>query len=80
MNCTYGNIQVDKERYSLASGTPYQNMNPLSASAMQIDTFNLAKQTDESINSSRKVHWKMGIPYGVSGNCTGNIVIGAVQS
>jgi len=80
MNCTYGNISVENERYSLTYGTAYTGMSTLSAAAMQLDTFNLAKQTLDNTNSSRKVHWKIGIPFGVSGNCTGNIVIGAVQS
>jgi hypothetical protein len=80
MNCTAGNISIDNERYSLTPGLTYAGMNPLSGTAMQIDAFNLEKQTLESTNSSRKVHWKIGVPLGIGGSCNGNVVIGAVPS
>ncbi len=80
MNCTIGNISVNRERYSVSSGVSYSGMGQLTSSAVQVDTFNLAKKTQDGVNSTKEVYWKMGVPLGVAGNCSGYVVFGAVAS
>lgn len=80
MDCTTGNISVEKERYSLNQGDDYSIMYELTSNSFQVDTFNLAKQTITGVNSTKKVYWKMGMPNGVSGDCIGYVILGAVIS
>lgn len=92
MNCTLGaikNISLDYERYNLTTSTPGQltlqtfqgNYTNLTSSPI-IKEFNLPKRTDNAqqfVDDTQPSYWRIYVPLGVAGSCSGNIVFGAVQ-
>jgi len=79
MNCTRGNISIGYEHYSMIPGLVYSSMTPLTTSLIQLDDFNLAPRTDSS-DSYKYLYWKLGMPKGVKGNCSGYVRISIVPS
>jgi len=79
MICDRGNITINYERYSLQSGLEYGSMSPLTTNLYQIDEFNLEPRTDNS-ESTKNIYWKLGMPKGVKGNCSGYVKISIVPS
>lgn len=93
MNCTLGsvqNISIMYEKYNVTTSSPgvinltgfesnYTNL----TSSVLINEFNLNKRlndTDQFIDDTNSTYWRIYVPMGVAGNCSGNIVFGAVQS
>jgi hypothetical protein len=91
MNCTIGaikNISIGYEKYNLTISTPgvlnltqfnQTYLNLTSAPAVKIYNLNY-RQNDtfnEAINST---YWRIYVPTGVAGTCSGNIIFGAVQA
>ena len=92
MNCSLGaaqNISINYEKYNLtASNTstltlqqfenPYTNL----SSSSTTKTFNLnyrQNDTNPYIDDTNATYWRIYVPVGVAGSCTGNIVFGAVK-
>ena len=92
MNCTLGatkNISINLERYNLTAS----NLGPLSLSEFSANYTNLSsnvilrkfnlgyRQNDTSafVDDTNSTYWRIYVPAGVAGNCTGNIVFGSVQ-
>ena len=73
MNCTKGNISVGYERYSTIENKAYAEMINLSDVATFIGNFTLLQRTNDTTykNDRNYTYWKMGIPYGANGACTG---------
>jgi hypothetical protein len=93
MNCTIGNIRnisIEYERYNL---TISNTTHPLSfadfnssykglTSDVVINQFDLARRTNDThimTDEYNATYWRIYVPIGVAGNCSGNIVFGAVQ-
>jgi hypothetical protein len=90
MNCTSGivqNITVEHAKYNLTGSTSgsltlgqtsnyYLNLttNPVTK------IFNLGSRQNDTFNEAyNNTYWRMYVPTGVEGNCSGNIVFGARQ-
>ncbi|MCD4771305.1 hypothetical protein K8R30_02710 [archaeon] len=91
MNCTLGaskNISVDLEKYNLTTSAPGQlNFTQFQANYTNLTTtpavkqFNLTSRTDDTTDDTIKpTYWRIYVPTGVAGTCTGNIVFGATQA
>jgi hypothetical protein len=88
MNCTLGaikNISIVYERYNLTGSTAgaltLANFNLRYANLTGTDVvkkFNLDRRTNDSLNDAYNyTYWRMYVPTGVGGSCSGNIVFGA---
>ncbi len=82
MSCSVlGTIPVDKVKYSLTYDTAYTNMTSLTTTMTLLSNFDLAvKTTDDATPISKDTYWKIQIPSGVKGTCTGTIQFTAVES
>jgi len=93
MNCSKGavqNISIMYEKYNLTTSNSgimnlaqfeshYKNL----TSNVKVNKFNLNyRQNDTSpyIDDTNSTYWRIYVPLGVAGGCSGNIVFGAVQS
>jgi hypothetical protein len=91
MNCTQGNIKnitVENIKYNLT--TP--NAGAISLSETQDFYLNLSQdpvvkkylldynQNDTENDAQNSTYWRIYVPTGVAGSCTGNIVFGATQA
>jgi len=91
MNCTLGsikNITISNEKYNLTipHTDPYSltqfiaNYTNLTSNPI-VRSFNLDYRHDENINEAwNHTYWRIYIPLGVAGTCSGNLVFGAVQA
>ncbi len=91
MNCSQGsvgNISIEHEKYNLTNSNPgtqtlaqaNANYTNLSSTAT-VRFFNLTwKQNDAGPDVSKPSYWRIYLPKGVAGNCTGNIVFGATTA
>ena len=93
MNCTLGatqNISIEYEKYNLTTSnlgamdlSSFEgNYTNLSSSSV-INEFNLGQRfndTDQYVDDTNSTYWRIYVPLGVAGSCSGNIVFGAVQS
>lgn len=92
MNCSLGtvqNISIEYERYNVTSSTPgsinytqfvinYTNL----TAAPVFQPFNLPqRQSDVApfLDDTNGTFWRIYVPIGVAGSCSGNIIFGAVQ-
>src|SRR3989339_373058 len=91
MNCTLGNIQnisINYEKFRLNTSITgpltlsdfeanYTNL----SSGPTVKRFNLNyRQDDANDDAINGTYWRVYVPRGVAGNCTGNILFGAVQA
>ena len=91
MNCTLGsikNISIEHEKYNLTDSNEgildlsqfianYTNL----TSFPKVKEFNLDYRQNDTYNEAiNSTYWRIYIPAGVSGECMGNIVFGAVQA
>ena len=91
MNCSLGavqNISIEYKRYNLTQSntgslnlSEFQGIYTNLSSDPVIRKFNLNYRqndiTNEAINST---YWRVYVPPGVSGSCSGNVIFGAVES
>ena len=80
MTCDSGSIAVGYIHYNISSGIDYASMTPLTAdpgdTAVEFSTnFNLV----EGAASSDDTYWKIQIPTGVLGSCTGTVQFEAIK-
>ncbi|MFH1290475.1 MAG: hypothetical protein ABIH92_03640 [Nanoarchaeota archaeon] len=93
MNCTQGsvqNISAFYEQYNLtasnASDLTFSQFDGLYinlSGSPVINWFDLTQRqndTDQYVDDTNSTYWRIYVPVGVAGNCSGNIVFGAVQS
>ncbi len=91
MVCSEGtikNISIEYEKFNLTSSnegvidlsefeTKYVNL----TSSPTVKKFNLDYRKDDLVNDAINLtYWRIYVPQGVSGNCQGNIIFGAVQA
>ncbi len=93
MNCTLGsnkNISINYEKYNLTASNDsalslvqfegiYLNL----TSSSVTKTFNLPQRQNDTlvyVDETNATYWRIYVPKGVAGTCSGNIVFGAVQS
>ncbi len=92
MNCTLGsnkNISVHYEKFNLTSTSPidqsdfsefdlkYVNL----SSSPEVYEFDLDYNFDETTNGAyNDTYWRIYVPEGVAGSCSGNIIFGATQA
>lgn len=76
MNCTYGNIARQYEKYNITS-EPYTSMYELQTSPTMIPDFYILKRTSASSDSTNKTYWRLEIPSGAGGICTGKVLFTA---
>lgn len=91
MNCSYGNVQnisIYYEKYNLTTSVPgpinltqfEANYTNLSSSAV-VKYYNLSYRQNDTYNEAFKPsYWRIYVPRGVAGNCTGNIIFGATTA
>jgi hypothetical protein len=91
MNCTLGslrNISVVHEKYNLTTSNPgditsytefgskYVNL----SSTITVKKFDLSYRQNDTYNDAVNAsYWRIYVPRGVAGTCTGNIVFGATK-
>lgn len=93
MNCTQGsvqNISIEYERYNLTASndsnlnyTQYQSIYLNLSSDPIVRTFNVPQRqndTGQFFDDTNASYWRIYVPLGVAGSCSGNIVFGAVQA
>lgn len=95
MNCTLGavkNITLSYERYnvSFSDSSVLGNLTAFNAanysnltSAPIVNRFNLYQRQNDAVqynDETNATYWRIYVPTGVAGNCTGNIVFGAVST
>ncbi|MCK5282023.1 MAG: hypothetical protein KAK00_01310 [Nanoarchaeota archaeon] len=82
MNCTRGNISIEYQKYSIHENQLYYEMNNLSDLPALISNFTLPQRTNDTTYKRDKNHtyWKMGLPYGIQGNCAGFVVVTGIKS
>jgi hypothetical protein len=76
-DCDYGSIPVGDEKYSIVSETAYSSMTSLSDVSVNITGFTVPQRIDESLESINSTYWKVYIPVGAGGLCTGKILFTA---
>lgn len=91
MNCTLGsvgNISINYERYNLTSsiagdlslGDFEANYSNLTSTSV-VREFNLNYRQNDAVNEAiNSTYWRIYVPTGVAGSCSGNIIFGATQS
>lgn len=90
-NCSGGrNISVENMKYNLTSSNPgslttnqfaqlYRNL----TSNVVINKFDLAYRTDDlqaGLDEVNATYWRVYVPSTITGNCSGNLVFGAVRA
>lgn len=91
MVCSEGevkNISVEYEKFNLTSSNEGSiSLNELESkyvnltSYPRVNKFNLDYRKEDSINNAiKETYWRLYVPTGVSGDCQGNIIFGAVQA
>jgi len=80
MPCTTaGTIPAAAQHYNVTgTGVTYATMTALSGSPVTEVSFNLAKRTDASGDTTRTTYWKIVAPIGTKGVCSGNVSMAAV--
>jgi hypothetical protein len=74
MNCSYGDISIEYEKYALQSGTDYEAMNALSNTSTEMElSVNVREDDDSYIDSTNETYWKIQIPLSVGGHCNGTL-------
>jgi len=74
-----GTIPAAAQHYNVTgTGVTYATMTPLSGSPVTEVSFNLAKRTDASGDTTRITYWKIVAPVATKGICSGNVTIEAV--
>ena len=91
-NCTYGNVQnisVGYEKYNLSASTTgglslseFDNLYTNLTAAPVGEEFNLSFRQNDAANDDawNSTYWRVYVPLGVAGTCTGNIAVSAVKS
>ena len=91
MNCSLGNVQnisIEYEKYNLTETTA----GPLTLSEFEdnyinltdspvVNEFNLTQRiNDDEDDTAKETYWRIYVPKGIAGSCTGNIIFGATQA
>ena len=79
-NCTVGYIPKGDERYSAIYNNAFDDMYNLSNQSALIHNLTMPQRIDDSnFGSDRNnTYWKIKVPTGVSGSCSGNLVFSLV--
>ncbi len=90
MNCSLGNsnISVNHEKYnSTTSNTSVMGLTDFDSTYVNltgspdVKEFNLNYRSNDTINyATNTTYWRIYVPLGVGGNCSGNIIFGASQA
>ena len=75
--CDFGSIALNYERYNATNGTTYALMTPLTGTTTQIQGFYVSHRSSENSDSINSTYWKVQIPIGAGGVCTGKILFTA---
>ncbi|MEM3374011.1 MAG: hypothetical protein QXE31_02200 [Candidatus Woesearchaeota archaeon] len=79
MNCTFGNIPIQYERYNISANSDFINMYQLTSTTTMIRNFFIRQRTDENLDSVNTTYWKLYAPIGAGGVCTGKILFTATD-
>jgi hypothetical protein len=77
MTCDNGNIPVTFEKYDSLNGTAYASMTALTSASTMIRNFYVFQRTSETMDSINSTYWKLAIPAGAGGVCSGKILFTA---
>ncbi|MCF7910105.1 hypothetical protein K9L16_00340 [Candidatus Pacearchaeota archaeon] len=91
MNCTLGDnsvFMIEYEKYNLTSSTlgdlslsEFENTYINLTSSPVVNEFDLEQRQDDSTNDAiNETYWRIYVPRGVAGTCSGNIIFGATKS
>lgn len=92
-NCTQGNVQnisIEYEKYNLTNSNPgvithtqaVANYTNLTSGNAPIRAYNLSYRLNDAdpLDGTKQSYWRVYVPIGVAGNCTGNIIFGATTA
>lgn len=74
MNCTFGEISVEHEKYNHTNDSDYSEMHVLSSSLEMIPDLYVEQRTSETQDSINSTYWKIWIPTGAGGVCNGKVL------
>ncbi|NTV23424.1 MAG: hypothetical protein HGA85_03550 [Nanoarchaeota archaeon] len=77
MNCTVGTIAIGFEKYNRNGNINYGAMTALTGVTTQIPIYSVYQRQSETIESINATYWKMSVPPGAGGICTGKILFTA---
>jgi hypothetical protein len=90
MNCSIDNRTIDiiYEKFNLSASTPgqltltqFENTYTNLSSTPSVRSYNLnSRQSDVTNDAINSTYWRIYVPEGAAGNCTGTIVFGATQA
>ena len=76
-DCEFGSINIENEKYSITNGTTYSSMTALTVNSVNLTNYFVPQRVDEEIDSVNSTYWKIYIPNGAGGLCTGKILFTA---
>lgn len=79
MNCTFGNIPINYQRYNITQNSNFLFMTPLTSTTTMIGNFYIRQRTDEVLDSYNATYWKLYAPIGAGGICSGKILFTATD-
>ena len=74
MDCQFGSIPLQWERYNISSGSTYANMDQISDTSTMIPNFYVFQQTNDSLESINSTYWRLRIPVAAGGICNGKVL------
>ena len=77
MNCSTGNIALSYEKYNKNANVAYASMTALTGATVLIPSYSIFQRQSETLESINSTYWKIAIPPGVGGTCTGKILFTA---
>ncbi len=70
LNCSYGTIGLEWERFSIVNSTNWTNMRPINSSTQNVN-LSILQRTDDNNVPFNATYWALKIPSGVGGACNG---------
>ncbi len=74
MICAYGNMTMEKEKWSLVSGTAYASMIALTNESVSLNWTLPVRTNDDGYGmDTNSTYWRLEVPLTVGGNCNGTL-------
>jgi len=77
MNCTFGHIEDQWERYNVSTGSGYDDMLQIDTNLNLINGFGVTRRLDDAQESYNTTYWKLQVPVGAGGVCNGKVLFSA---
>jgi hypothetical protein len=80
MNCTNGNILVNNQRYNISANVNWTYASALTNNSARIQNLVVSHRTNDDTESKNSTYWRIRIPNGAAGKCTGSLLFEATDS